>query len=89
MVKVILSHEVNNFSNWKKGYDAGEPLRQEAGMKTIGIYNSVENPNRVTVIADFATQEAAKGFLNSPATKDAMKQAGVIGAPQMDILNQF
>lgn len=89
MVKVILSHQVNNFSNWKKGYDAGEPLRQEAGMKTIGIYNSVENPNQVTVIADFPNKEAVTGFINNPALKNAMQQAGVVGTPDVKILNQF
>ena len=88
MVKVILSHDVANFQNWKKGFDAGEPLRQQAGMKTIGVYNDIENPNHVTIIADFPNKEAVTRFINNPNLKNEMKSAGVVGAPEVHILNQ-
>jgi hypothetical protein len=88
MVKVILSHDVANFQNWKKGFDAGEALRQQSGMKTIGVFNDIENPNHVTIIADFPNKEAVTGFINNPNLKNEMKNAGVVGAPEVHILNQ-
>lgn len=62
MVTVILTHEVKDFSNWKKQFDLGEPLRARAGVKTTGVYTSVDNPNNVTVTTEFPGIEAVQGF---------------------------
>jgi quinol monooxygenase YgiN len=88
MATVILSHEVTNFSDWKKGFDEGEGMRAEAGVKTHGVYSSVENPNHVTVITEFPSTEAVQGFLANPQLKADMEKAGVIGAPDVKILNK-
>lgn len=89
MATIILTHEVKNFSEWKKGFDAGEPLRKQAGLKINGVYTSVDNPNHVTVITESPSVEAANGFLTNPDLKAAMEQAGVIGVPEAHILNKI
>ena len=89
MVTVILSHEVTNFSEWKAGFDSGESLRQQAGVKTIEVFNAVDNPNNVTVITEFPSAEAVQGFLANPNLKADMEKAGVIGAPDLKILNKI
>jgi quinol monooxygenase YgiN len=88
MATVILSHEVSDFAQWKKGFDEGEPLRAAAGVQTHGVYSSVENPNHVTVITEFPSVEAVQGFLANPQLKADMESAGVIGAPDLKILNK-
>ena len=87
MVTAILTHEVKNYSDWKKGFDEGEPMRQQAGIKTKGVYSSVDNANHVTIIAEFPSAEVVQGFLSNPDLKAAMEKAGVIGKPEMKILN--
>ena len=88
MVTTILSHEVKNFTEWKKGFDAGEDMRQQAGVKTQAVYSSVDNPNHVTIIAEFPSAEAVHGFLSNPDLKAGMEAAGVIGMPEAKILNK-
>jgi hypothetical protein len=88
MVTVILSHEVSNYSEWKKGFDSGESLRQQAGVKTIGTYSSVDNPNLVTVITEFPNAQAVQGFMSNPNLKADMEKAGVVGKPEIKILNK-
>lgn len=87
MVKVILSHEVKDFTSWKKAFDEGAPLRTSAGVKTTGVYTSVENPNHVTVTTEFPNVEIVKGFLANPQLKADMEKGGVIGHPEVKILN--
>ncbi|MBI3883955.1 MAG: cyclase [Sphingobacteriales bacterium] len=89
MVTVILTHEVRNFSEWKTGFDTGAGLREQNGVKINGVYNSVENPNLVTVITEFPSVEAVKGFMANPALKSDMEKAGVVGAPEVKILNKL
>ena len=88
MVNVILSHEVTDYAAWRKLFDDGEPLRSEAGVKTNGVYTSVENPNHVTVFAEFPSVEAVQGFMANPQLQSTMEQAGVIGKPDVKILNK-
>jgi quinol monooxygenase YgiN len=88
MITVVITHEVKAYSEWRKGYDADEGNRTKAGAKISGVYTSVDNPNMVTVIGEFPSVEAAQGFMSSPELKKAMEVAGVIGVPEVKILNK-
>jgi hypothetical protein len=88
MVNVILSHEVKDFSNWKKGFDEGEPLRTKVGVKVNGVYTSFDNSNLITLNLEFPSVEAVNGFMANPELKAAMEQAGVISVPDVKILKK-
>lgn len=62
-VIIIVSIEVKDFSVWKKGFDAGAPVREKAGIKVISICASTENPNHVVVIEEAENAQAAQDFL--------------------------
>ena len=40
MKTVIITHEVKNYSDWRKVYDADEVNRSKAGLKLIGVFQS-------------------------------------------------
>jgi hypothetical protein len=89
--KVFLqvTHEVKNYAEWKKGFDADKVNRDKAGIKTIGVYASVDNANLVTILTEAPSAEVAKGFLNNPELKAAMEKLGVISAPEVKILTKM
>ncbi len=89
MVTTILTHEVKDFTEWKKGFDADGANRSQMGVKVTGVYQSVENPNMVTVITEVPSVGAIKGFMANPELKAVMEKAGVIGAPEIKILSQL
>jgi len=88
MVNVILSHEVKDFSEWKKHFDSDETKRSQAGVKVTGLFTCVDNPNHVTVTTEFPSMEAVQGFMGSPELKEKMEMGGVIGKPEVKILNK-
>lgn len=88
MVNVILSHEVKDFAIWKNNFDEGETLRTKSGVKTTGVYSSVDNPNHITVITEFPSLEAVHGFMENPELKANMEKGGVVGKPDVKILNK-
>jgi hypothetical protein len=88
MITVILSHEVKNFTDWKKAYDGDAENRAKSGMNIRGVYTSVENPNLVTVIGEVSSVEVIKGFMANPELKAAMEKGGVISAPDVRILSR-
>ncbi|MES2733904.1 MAG: hypothetical protein V4714_19305 [Bacteroidota bacterium] len=88
MVTVIVSHEVTNFAEWKKGFQANEPSRVQAGLKSVGLFTSVENANYVTIVMEAPSVEAVKGMMGNPEFQETMKKAGVIGIPEVKLLNK-
>ena len=89
MVTVILTHQVQDYANWKNGFDAGELLRSQNGITVSGVYTSVDDPNKVTIVTEFPAVEAVHGFLNNPQLKEDMQKAGIVGAPEIKILKKM
>jgi hypothetical protein len=88
MVHVIITHEVKDFSEWKKGFDTSAPMREEANVKIKGVYTSVDNPNFVILIVEFSYIEMVHGYFQNPELQKVMEKAGVIGIPEVKIVNR-
>ena len=84
---MILSHEVQNFSDWKQFFDQDAPLREQLGVNVTGVYTAVDNPNHVTVISEIASAEVIQSLMTNPALQETMQKAGVVGQPEIKILN--
>ena len=87
-VRMFIRHEVADYSAWRKTYDAFAGMQRKLGVTRQGVYQSVENPNDVTVTHDFGTKEMAKAFTSAPELKSAMDKGGVKGTPQVWITTQ-
>jgi len=87
-VTIITTIEVKDFTEFKKGFDAGAPIREKGNIKVVDMYQSVDNKNMVTVIEEAASAEAAKQFFSNPDMKAAMEKTGVISKPEVKILNK-
>jgi hypothetical protein len=81
MVRIFVRHDVRDYAIWRKGYDAFDAERTRLGVKAQAVFQSVGDPNDVTVWHDMETVEAAQAFVNSDRLKEAMKGAGVVGDP--------
>jgi hypothetical protein len=88
MVTIIIQHEVKEFAEWKKIFDADEPNRTQAGVKQIGLYTSIKNPNDVTMIFEAPSVELYEKMMSDPARQEDLKKAGVISTPAATILNK-
>ena len=88
MITVIISHEVQNFAEWKVGFDANKSFREGNGVIDISLYTSIDNPNLVTFIYEAASAELVNGMMSNPDFIVTMKAAGVIGRPTISMLNK-
>lgn len=87
-VTIFISHEVKDYAAWKKGFDADEINRKNAGLKVVGLYRSADKPNVITGLIEAPNSNVADNFLNNPQLKANMEKAGVISAPEIRILNK-
>ena len=88
MITVILSHEVKDYSTWRKVYDEDEINRSKAGINLTGVFESVDNPNMITMIGEAPSAEAIKNFMSNPVLKAAMEQGGVISKPEVKLIRK-
>ena len=89
MITTILTHAVKDFTEWKKGFDDNAEQRSQAGLQITGLYQAVDNPNMVTLIGEAPSVEALNNFISNPELQAAMVQGGVIGMPEVKILNKL
>ena len=81
MATLFVRHEVSDFGQWKRAYDAFDEERRSMGVTSHGVYQADGDSNDVTVYHNFETMEAAKTFAGSERLKEVMKGAGVQGPP--------
>lgn len=88
MTTLFVRHQVTDYGKWREVYDKFGPTQQALGVQEQAVYQTVDNPNEVTVRHEFATLEAAQAFGSSPELRTAMHDAGVEGAPSVWLTTQ-
>jgi quinol monooxygenase YgiN len=88
MATMFVRHTVSDYKNRRKVYDEFASVQKAKGVTAESVYRAADNPNDVTVIHEFASVEAAQSFAQSSELKNAMRNAGVVGAPTIWFTNR-
>jgi hypothetical protein len=88
MVRLFVRHNVADYDAWRKVYDEFDAERRPMGVTGDAVFQSIEDPNDVTVWHDFAGADEAREFVSSEALRTAMQRAGVQGEPQIWFVTQ-
>ena len=79
---MFVKHKVDDYGNWKRGYDAFASTRKEKGVTAASVHRDTDDPNIIIVTHKFKDMTAAMAFVNSEELKSAMAGAGVNGPPE-------
>ena len=82
-VVLHVQHTVENFDNWKPGFDGHESTRRLHGATGHTV---LRDGNAVTVLISFPDATAAHAFGEDPSLREVMAKFGVIGAPDVTLL---
>ena len=85
MYVMAVNHDVQDYETWKSVFDT---FPHAPGATFHRINRNIENDNNITVVAGFETAEAAQQFRDSPQLREAMGEAGVVGAPRVEIFEE-
>jgi hypothetical protein len=83
MVRLFVRHSVDDYDAWRRTYDEFDKQRGPMGGTGDAVFQSVDDPNDVTLWHGFDTAEAARAFVSSNELRNAMQQAGVQGEPKV------
>ena len=75
MINFSVRHTVADYAKWRAHFDAHESVRRAGGSTGVfQIYRDLENPNLITVMAEWDNAERARKFASNPALKAAMEE---------------
>jgi len=84
-VLIIVSHEVADFGDWKKRFDAGKENREKAGLKERYVLRDASKPSAVIAVLEARSVEDAKKFAADPAFNDRVRKASSTGSADIKI----
>jgi heme-degrading monooxygenase HmoA len=87
-VGFVMIGRVKNFEKFKSVFDANSNTRKSAGSKGGYLYSNAEDSNQDVILLEWDNLENAKEFLQSQELKDRMVEGGVIGTPEVILIEQ-
>ena len=86
MIQVLVHHQVADYNNWRSVFDAALDFRHNGGECSCRIFRNAENPNDLTLLLEWENIDRAKRYLTSDELCEKMRQAGVVGVPEIQYL---
>lgn len=84
---MMVQHTVKDFDKFYAVFTSHDSLRTSYGLTDPGVARGLDNDKQITVFNTIANVDRAKEFAASKDLKDAMKNAGVTGAPTMSYMD--
>ncbi|MEW6403655.1 MAG: antibiotic biosynthesis monooxygenase [Chloroflexota bacterium] len=88
MAYVLVQIKFEDFARWKATFDEASALRKSYGSKGVRVFRNADQTDEVTILGEYENMEKARQLFQSQEFRDAIKQAGVSGAPQLTFLDQ-
>lgn len=85
---VLIIHEVENYSAWKKVFDEAAPLRKMAGETAYQVLRDEHDADKVVHFSNWSSLAEARAFFESPELVEIRRQAGV-KAPEFIYLHEL
>jgi quinol monooxygenase YgiN len=88
MVAMIVRHRVANYDKWRELFDSMHSVRAAHNWIAAEVFRDAADPNLVTIVNHVRDAESAKRYGGSPDLHAAMERGGVLGAPDIQFLNE-
>lgn len=88
MEYVLIIHEVEDYTAWKKVFDGAASIRKHAGEKSYQVLRYPKEPNKIVHFSNWSSIDNARAFFESPKLVKIRQEAGV-KAPEFIYLEQL
>lgn len=85
-IGAVITHKVKDFDAWKTVFDSHADARQQASILGHSVMRDASNDKLVSVWVGATDETKLKAFFADKATADKMKEAGVVGKPEILIM---
>jgi hypothetical protein len=78
MIYMLCRNRVADFSRWKAIFASHEAAHRHAGLRLVGTWREVDEPNNIFFTFEVASIEKARKFIGDPEARKAGEVSGVI-----------
>jgi hypothetical protein len=89
MIQVLVHHAVSDYRSWRAVFDEAIDFRQLGGERSCRVFRKAGDPNNLTLLFEWDELDRAQSYMNSQELREKMKQAGVIGIPEIQYLSEM
>ena len=86
---VMVRHKITNYAKWKRLIKSAAKRRKTSGEKCLYVCRSSRNPNDLLVWCEWDSATRAKKFVKSAELRKRMKEAGVLGKPEISLWDKM
>ena len=83
---ILMRFKVKEYTNFRLEFDPHIEFRKNMGEKYCHIFSDTDNLNKVTVLFEWKSLEAAKDFISDPYLSEILQIAGVLDQPRVHLL---
>ena len=83
MIHLFVRQDLADYDAWRLVYDRFYSNPDAHGAPITTVYQSIDNPNDITVEHIFKNLDDARSLVSSTGLAQAMTVAGVLGKPQI------
>jgi len=84
---MLVRHHVQDYANWRLGYDTHGPARLAAGCTGTQVFRDSKDPNDVVLLFKWDSLVNARTFAQSPELRETMQRLAVDGYPDISYLD--
>jgi len=88
MAYLLVRHAVKDYAQWRSVFDNNESLRAAGGAKAARVFQSAADPNQIVTLIEWDQIDNARRFAASEDLRKAMEQAGVVGPPDVLLVEE-
>ena len=78
MTYMLCRNRVADYSRWKAVFASHKNAHEDAGLRLIALWRSVEEANNIFILFEVASLEQARQFIRDPEAAKAGAASGVI-----------
>jgi hypothetical protein len=87
MTYMLCKHRVKDFERWHGVFASHVEAQEKVGLHLLYLLRATIDPNHVVYLFKVDDINAAKAFTETPAASEAGEESGVIGRPEIILLN--
>ena len=89
MTNLLVHHKVEDYNKWKPFFDEHSSFRAQMGSRGGRVFRSADDPNDLFILFEWDNMDNAKKFTGSDNLKGVMKNAGVLGMPDIYFIEEI
>ena len=78
MPYMLCRNRVADFAQWKAVFNSHAAAHQEAGLRLVGVWRSIEEPKNVFFMFEVASMDKALAFIGTPEAAKGREASGVL-----------